>query len=89
MTTKPENEVTLLSKAPAQTYVVGNHAARVRQEHDQRRTELLALRDVLTGERDALSAQIDDIGTALTLLSEPAPIAAHANVVSIGNAAAE
>lgn len=54
------------------SYVKGSHAARVRTEHDERRTELLSLRDVLTGQRDALSEQIEDIGDALTLLSEPA-----------------
>ncbi len=57
----------------ANSYVKGSHAALVRKEHDERRTELLSLRDVLTGQRDALSEQIEDIGDALTLLSEPAP----------------
>lgn len=62
----------------AATYVAGSHSARVRAEHDERRTELLALRDVLEGQRSALVDQIEDIGEALMLLSDPGT-----NVVSL------
>lgn len=88
MTTKPETAPIPTPKhTAAPSYVAGSHAARVRQEHDVRRTELLALRDVLEAQRIAIVDQIEDIGTALMLLSEPAPVAAHANVVSISSAA--
>lgn len=87
MTTKPAEATPAPKPVKAQTYVKGSHAARVRAEHDERRTDLLALRDVLCAQRDALNDQIEDIGNALTLLSEPAPAAAHANVVSINSAA--
>lgn len=57
---------------PAKTsYVKGSHTARVRTEQDERRVELLALRDVLEAQRVALVDQIEDIGTALGLLSDP------------------
>lgn len=60
-----------------QSYVKGSHAARVRAEQDERRVELLALHDVLSAQRDGLNDQIEDIGAALSLLSQPS------NVVSM------
>lgn len=53
------------------SYVKGSHTARVRSEQDERRVELLALRDVLEAQRVALVDQIEDIGSALSLLSDP------------------
>lgn len=86
MTTKANTAVpgtepkAITAKAPS--YVKGSHAARVRSEHDERRTELLALRDVLDAQRVALVDQIEDIGAALMLLSDPG-----SNVVPIKAAA--
>ena len=82
MNTKAETTITERPNKPVQGYVKGCHTALVRAEHDERRTELLALRDVLEGQRVGLVDQIEDIGTALMLLSEPG-----ADVVPIRQAA--
>ena len=66
------------------TYVKGSHAAGVRADHDKQRVELLSLRDVLTGQRDTLNDQIEDIGDALSLLSDPGTRVA--NIVPIRQA---
>jgi hypothetical protein len=68
MTDKPEATP---KPTRTQSYVKGSHTARVRSEQDERRVELLALRDVLDGQRIALVDQIEDIGAALLLLSDP------------------
>ena len=72
MTTKPaEVAAPVVKQAKPATYVKGSHTARVRTEQDERRVELLALRDVLEAQRMALVDQIEDIGSALGLLSDP------------------
>lgn len=76
----PASEIIASKDRKVQGYVKGSHAARVRSEHDERRTELLALRDVLEGQRCALVDQIEDIGAALMLLSDPG---AKPSVVSL------
>lgn len=68
----------VVKQAKPASYVKGSHTARVRSEQDERRVELLALRDVLEAQRVALVDQIEDIGTALGLLSDPGT-----NVVSL------
>ena len=79
MTTKAQNTIetpaAVARTAKAAGYVKGSHAARVRSEHDERRVELLSLRDVLSAQRDGLNDQIDDIANALMLLSEPSAFA--------------
>lgn len=68
--------------AKAAGYVKGSHAARVRSEHDERRVELLSLRDVLSAQRDGLNDQIDDIANALMLLSEPSEFASNIHTLA-------
>jgi hypothetical protein len=85
MTTKPaEISAPVVKPAKPATYVKGSHTARVRTEQDERRVELLALRDVLEAQRVALVDQIEDIGSALSLLSDPG-----ANVVPLRQQAGE
>ena len=80
MTTKPENEVTFPSKAAS--YVAGSHAARVRTEHNERRTELLARDEILAGEIERREQERHDISEALALMSEPAPTSAASSLLS-------
>lgn len=88
MTAKTAEVTTPVTKpAKPAAYVKGSHAARVRAEHDERRTELLARDEILAGEIERREAERHDINEALRLMSEPAP-AAHANVVSINAPAA-
>ena len=61
-------------------YVAGSHAARVRAEHDERRTELLARDEILAGEIERREAERHDITEALRLMSDPGE--AGANIVS-------
>jgi hypothetical protein len=82
-TAMPGTEATSTARKLA-TYVKGSHTARVRTEQDERRVELLALRDVLEAQRMALVDQIEDIGSALSLLSDPG-----ANVVPLRQQAGE
>jgi hypothetical protein len=81
MTTKAQTTIetpaAAARTAKASGYVKGSHAARVRSEHDERRVELLSLRDVLSAQRDGLNDQIDDIANALMLLSEPSEFASN------------
>jgi hypothetical protein len=80
-TVKPAEGSAPVAKAKPASYVKGSHTARVRTEQDERRVELLALRDVLEAQRVALVDQIEDIGSALGLLSDPG-----ANVVPLRQA---
>lgn len=80
-TAMPGTEAKAVLAKPT-TYVKGSHTARVRTEQDERRVELLALRDVLEAQRVALVDQIEDIGDALGLLSDPGT-----NVVPLNRAA--
>lgn len=86
MNTPKPTEAAQPKTKPA-TYVKGSHAAGVRADHDERRTALLARDEVLDGEIRRRQEERDDINEALRLMSEPAPAAAHANVVSINSAA--
>lgn len=65
-------------------YVKGTHASRVRSEHDERRTELLARDEILAGEIQRRQDERDDINEALRLLSDPGT--ANAKVVAIRQA---
>lgn len=71
----------------AATYVAGSHAARVRAEHDERRTELLARDEILAGEIERREAERHDINEALQLMSQPIS-AQLGNVVRMGSEAA-
>lgn len=82
--TTPAEAVT---PAKSTTYVKGSHTASVRADHDERRTALLARDEVLDGEIRRRQEERDDINEALRLTSEPAQVAAYANVVSINSAA--
>ena len=82
MTAKPEVEANPVRTAKAQTYVPGSHSARIRTEHDERRTELLARDEVLAAEISIRETERHDISEALRLTSEPAPVQQGANVVS-------
>lgn len=84
--TAPKQTETAPAPKPVKAagYVPGSHAVRVRTEHDERRVELLSLRDVLEAQRDALDVQISDIGDALSLLSLlSSPGETHANIVAM------
>ncbi len=70
--------------SPAQTYVAGSHAARVRAEHDARRTELLARDEILAAEIETREAERHDINEALRLMSHPGDVE---NVVPLRGAA--
>jgi hypothetical protein len=52
-------------------YVAGTHTNRVKAEHEERRTELLARDEILAGEIERRQAEREDIGEALRLMSDP------------------
>ena len=64
------------------SYVKGSHTARVRSEHDERRTELLARDEILAGEIQRREDERHDIGEALRLMSDPG----EANIVPLRQA---
>jgi hypothetical protein len=72
MATKSDETIAPAAKpTKAETYVNGSHAARVRAEHDERRTALLARDEVLAGEIQRREEERHDIGEALRLMSDP------------------
>lgn len=72
MTAKPETETAAARPTKAATYVPGSHSARIRTEHDERRTELLARDEVLAAEIAIRETERHDISEVLRLTSEPA-----------------
>lgn len=85
-TTAKTTEVTTPATKPSKpaSYVKGSHTARVRSEHDERRTELLARDEILAGEIERRHAEREDIGEALRLMSDPGD--AKANIVPLRQA---
>lgn len=78
--TEKDAQATPKPVAKSDTYVAGSHAARVRAEHDERRTALLARDEILAGEIERRETERHDISEALALMSEPATLA---NVVPL------
>lgn len=76
MTAAKSEVVTTPEPARAAAYVKGSHSARVRAEHDERRTELLARDEVLAAEIEVRQNERHDINEALGLMSAPAPVVA-------------
>ena len=84
MTAKPVDTAAPIAKPKPSSYVKGSHTARVRTEHDERRTELLARDEILAGEIQRREDERHDIGEALRLMSDHGM---PSNIVPITSAA--